>query len=280
MYRKGHAALVSRRTILSRLGTLDNIKLVWWFYNGWCQLYLPYFRTGLTIMKAKASPPQASISKVLSDYCQNTSGHGFQYWVSAGSAVERVLWIAVVLAGFTLALFLVTSSLTHWKDYPTSVDIMDGTQMASRYLLRVECCISIKWIFIFLIFNKINRLHFVMAYYQVVELQKEAWIGQFYSIYYNDHSKYLWSQNDRTFSMPATDLPYPAITVCNKNGHDVGEYLRAVFDNFEYSCKDPNLDCEKSQLLRSHFPEFSSPTDTDASRNIFCLIWIHSPFYL
>lgn len=75
-------------------------------------------------MKGKDPAPQPSISKVLSDYCQNTSGHGFQYWVSAESSVERVVWIAVVLAGFTTALFLVTSSITHWNEYPTSVDIM------------------------------------------------------------------------------------------------------------------------------------------------------------
>ena len=65
--------------------------------------------------------------------------------------------------------------------------------------------------------------------------------------------------------MPATDLPYPAITICNKNGYDVGEYLRAVFDNFEYSCKDG--DCEKSSLLRSHFPEYSSHKYIEASEH-------------
>ena len=77
-----------------------------------------------------------SPSQVLSDYCQNTSGHGFQYWVSAGSAVERALWVAVVLAGFTTAFVLVNSSVTYWNDYPTSVDIMDGIQN----VLEVYCC--------------------------------------------------------------------------------------------------------------------------------------------
>ena len=63
--------------------------------------------------------------------------------------------------------------------------------------------------------------------------------------------------------MPATELPYPSITICNKNGYDVGEYLRAIFDNFEYSCKEG--DCEETRLLRSHFPEFSSRQHTNAS---------------
>ena len=39
---------------------------------------------------------------------QKTSGHGFHYWVTAGSAVERALWVGVVLAGFTAALILVS----------------------------------------------------------------------------------------------------------------------------------------------------------------------------
>ena len=51
------------------------------------------------------------LSKTLSEFCQNTSGHGFHYWVTAGSAVERALWVGVVLAGFTAALILVSDKL-------------------------------------------------------------------------------------------------------------------------------------------------------------------------
>ena len=76
------------------------------------------------MMKKRDPTPRPSMSKALTDYCQNTSGHGFQYWVSAESPVERVLWVAVVLLGFATALFLVTSSITQWNDFPTSVDIM------------------------------------------------------------------------------------------------------------------------------------------------------------
>ena len=31
-----------------------------------------------------------------------------------------------------------------------------------------------------------------------------------------------------TFSLPATDLNYPAITICNRNRYDVGEYIRSL----------------------------------------------------
>ncbi len=29
-----------------------------------------------------------------------------------------------------------------------------------------------------------------------------------------------------TFSLPATDLPFPAVTVCKVNKYDTGEYIR------------------------------------------------------
>ena len=59
------------------------------------------------------------------------------------------------------------------------------------------------------------------------------------------------------------EVPYPAITICNPNGHDVGEYIRAVFDNFEYSCESDK--CEKSRLLRTDFPGFSSESGAAVS---------------
>ena len=133
--------------------------------------------------KTKKSVSDESLIQVLSDYCKNTSAHGFQYWISSSSGLERLLWIAIVIAGFTSASVMVSSAIQHWIEFPTTVAI-------------------------------------------------------------------------KTFSLPANDVPYPAITICNQNGYDVGEYLRAVFDNFQYKC-DCN-ECKETELLRSHFPAFSS----------------------
>ena len=120
-----------------------------------------------------------AFSKVFLDFCRNTSAHGFQYWVSAGSLIERLLWIVIVACGFTFASIMVSSTVTHWRNNPSSVAI-------------------------------------------------------------------------NTFSKPAYELPFPAITICNENGFDIGQYIRAVFDNFQYSCyKDHN--CSEVELLRSHF---------------------------
>ena len=55
-------------------------------------------------------------------------------------------------------------------------------------------------------------------------------------------------------------VPYPAITICNPNGYDIGEYIRAVFNNFEFRCKSGTDQCNKSSLLREDFPGFSNPS--------------------
>lgn len=126
-----------------------------------------------------------TLRQVLTDFCQNTSAHGFQYWVSSDSYFERLLWVAIVAFGFSTAYLLVQSVTSHWIHNPTSVAI-------------------------------------------------------------------------KTLSKPANEVPYPAITICNENGFDIGQYIRAVFDNFEYTCsKGDRHDCGKTELLRSHFPGYA-----------------------
>ena len=47
-----------------------------------------------------------------------------------------------------------------------------------------------------------------------------------------------------TFSYPAANLLYPAMTVCKKHHYDVSEYLRSIFNNFNAS---------QDLLLQDHF---------------------------
>ena len=58
-----------------------------------------------------------------------------------------------------------------------------------------------------------------------------------------------------TFSHPATDLEYPAITVCKMGSYNVDEYVRTVFDNFQVVCMD-NDTCEDTALLRDDYPSY------------------------
>ena len=122
--------------------------------------------------------------QVLTDYCANTTGHGFQYWFSAGTTLERAFWVVVVFIGLLLGLVMVSAALKNWSDNPEKVAI-------------------------------------------------------------------------KTFSKPAREVPYPAITICNPKGYDVGEYIRAIFDNFEFSCEKGKCDSSPGSL-RADFPGFSS----------------------
>ena len=152
-------------------------------------------------MIASAKPrSRTPATRVLKEYCENTTAHGFQYWVTARSSAEKVLWVAIVLTGFVTGILMVSATVGHWFDFPTKMAIA-------------------------------------------------------------------------SHSMPATKVPYPSITICNPKGYDASEYLRAVFDNFQYSCGDITnpTGCEQSKTLRSHFPAY----DTD-SEEVSCSKLIRS----
>ena len=69
-----------------------------------------------------------------------------------------------------------------------------------------------------------------------------------------------------SFTLPVTDLPYPAITICKRKGlYDPGEYLRAVFNQFKYAYqKDAGGSCDETALLRKHYRHFVSPCNRSA----------------
>ena len=60
------------------------------------------------------------------------------------------------------------------------------------------------------------------------------------------------------FSLPVTELIYPAITICKKNGFaDPGEYLRSIFNNFQLTYTEGDGgSCNDSSLLRDHYRQY------------------------
>ena len=78
-----------------------------------------------------------------------------------------------------------------------------------------------------------------------------------------------WRENPTQTTVTALGIPiatldHPAVTICKPNGiFDVGEYLRAVFDNFQFSCKSGNgtESCRGDMLLRDHYSTYSSLVD-------------------
>ncbi len=73
-----------------------------------------------------------------------------------------------------------------------------------------------------------------------------------------------------SFSSPATDLPYPAITICKRNKYDTSEYLRAVFDNYQYAstCKG-SVECPDTDALRNAFGFY---VHTDGIKGDVCTV--------
>ena len=68
----------------------------------------------------------------------------------------------------------------------------------------------------------------------------------------------------QTLSYPATELNYPAITMCRTIPYNPDEYIRAVYDNFQMACNSCNdtayceESCEETKLLRQDFKRYIS----------------------
>ena len=79
-----------------------------------------------------------------------------------------------------------------------------------------------------------------------------------------------WNDNPiqttvNALGIPITKLDHPAITICKPNGiYDIGEYVRAVFNNFKFSCKSEkdSESCQAANLLRSHYRPYSDLNQT------------------
>ena len=82
-----------------------------------------------------------------------------------------------------------------------------------------------------------------------------------------------------SFTLSVTELPYPAITICKKKGlYDPGEYLRAVFNQFQYAYrKNDKGSCIDTATLRSHYRNFVSPCDRKPKENQgLDIVWTES----
>ena len=83
-----------------------------------------------------------------------------------------------------------------------------------------------------------------------------------------------WNENPtrttiNALGIPITSVDHPAVTICKPNGiYDVGEYLRAVFNNFKFTCKEEEVSktCQGVNLLRSHYTAYSDGNQTKPTR--------------
>ena len=60
-----------------------------------------------------------------------------------------------------------------------------------------------------------------------------------------------------THSLDVTELDYPSVTICKEKGlYDPGQYLRSIFNQFQFTCRDGDGSCNKTELLREHYQEY------------------------
>jgi hypothetical protein len=69
---------------------------------------------------------------------------------------------------------------------------------------------------------------------------------------------------------------FPAVTLCNPRGHDTGEYVRAIFNNFAFLEKNNNKvangsKARKSAKLKEMFKPFLDETSKYTLGNYFVL---------
>ena len=69
----------------------------------------------------------------VSAYCENTTVHGFAYWVSAPRAAEKLAWVAVVIAGFAAGGSIVASAVRDWIVNPsvTTIDTFSKVPLSN-----------------------------------------------------------------------------------------------------------------------------------------------------
>ena len=62
-------------------------------------------------------------------YCETSSIHGFEYWVTADNRFERLCWVVIVTVFFTCAAFIIAASFKEWREKPGIVVIQSFSEV-------------------------------------------------------------------------------------------------------------------------------------------------------
>ena len=68
-----------------------------------------------------------------SNFCAETSIHGFKYVSECDFALSRFVWIAAIIVSFTMAAFVTYGNITSWQDQPSVVAAVDTVDIAGRF---------------------------------------------------------------------------------------------------------------------------------------------------
>jgi hypothetical protein len=121
------------------------------------------------------------------EYCERSTPHGFNYWVTCPNIYDRIFWVVTVMIGAACSTLFCKTAIHDWITSPAQTTI--------------------------------NAL-----------------------------------------GIPISQMRHPAITVCKENSiYDVGEYIRAVFNNFQFACNESisSESCQSTTMLRNHYSKYT-----------------------
>ena len=128
---------------------------------------------------------------------------------------------------------------------------------------------------------EVSTLHGFSYWLSKRTVDKLFWVGVVFvcfasSGYFLKTAIEDWRENPiqttiNALGIPITNLDHPAVTICKPNGiYDIGEYLRAVFNNFQFSCKFErgSESCKSPNLVRSHYSTYSEMNENEETDTI------------
>lgn len=67
------------------------------------------------------------LKKGLTDYCSETSAHGFRYVVEGRNILEKSFWILIMTIGFFYCGYQIYEAFSYWEEHPlmTTIDAVD-----------------------------------------------------------------------------------------------------------------------------------------------------------
>ena len=197
-----------------------------------------------TVMATKNATPRilASTGK---DYCENTTVHGFAYWVSSGKCSIR--------------LYLAQNQYTIQCRKLCWTSFLGG------------CCHH--WLHLCITHFEPDHNRLVTFTYKGTTTLKVLTVN--HCLLFRSTSQV----SINSFSVPITDLPFPAITICKTSDGDPGDYVRAVYNNFLFKCND-TTSCESRKLLGDHFTAYAN---NEFLQTVTCfsnqwMSWLSVPF--
>ena len=79
------------------------------------------------------------------EYCENTTIHGFSYWVSCESLPQKLFWVATVVAGLFCACLINSSAVQGWIDKPATTVIQTFSKV-NIFLNNERRIVSLKYL--------------------------------------------------------------------------------------------------------------------------------------